>query len=201
MNNYIHRTAIIENVEMGYGNHIGPYCVIKNCHMGDGNTFEAFCSIGTPPEHKTATDCLPVIIGSDNVFKEFITINCGTERETIIGNGVWMLTKSHVGHDAIIHDNVTISCYGCVGGHSEIWDYANLGLHSVVHQNVIVPPGVMLGMGGVVSKGNILQPFYKFVGVPVKPLIENAMLKEKLGFEIVKQLIEKYESSLLNAHA
>lgn len=201
MKNYIHPTSIIETVEIGYGNYIGPYCVLKNCTIGNNNRFEAFCSVGTPPEHKTATENKQVIIGNDNVFKEFITINCGTERETTIGNGVWMLTKSHAGHDAIIHDDVTISCYACVGGHSEIWNYTNLGLHSVVHQNVTVPPGVMLGMGGVVSKGNVLRPFYKFVGVPVKPLLENAVLKEKLGTEKVKQLIEKYENSLLNAHA
>lgn len=202
--NYIHPTAIIENVEMGYGNYIGPYCVLKNCTIGNNNCFEAFCSVGTPPEHKTPAGTYRVEIGNNNVFKEFITINTGAVRNTVIANNVWMLTKSHVGHDAVIHDNVTLSCYACVGGHAQVFEYVNMGLHAVVHQYVTVPPGAMLGMGIVVPKKNNLEPFCTYAGSPAAFLSENNHLKQKLDAATIKKLISDYEQAkncLLPHHA
>jgi len=95
--NYIHPTALIgPNVIMGDNNYIGPYCVI-----------------GYPAEHKKfwgVQGNSTVTIGSNNKFTGHVTIDAGTERNTYIGNDVWMLKHSHVGHDAYIQSGVTLSC-------------------------------------------------------------------------------------------
>ena len=48
MENFIHPTAILTNVEFhGDGNYIGPYCVIENTIIGSNNRIEAHCCIGS----------------------------------------------------------------------------------------------------------------------------------------------------------
>lgn len=158
--NHIHPTAIIgPNVEMGQGNYVGPYCII-----------------GFPAEHKQFWDTMQVgkvKIGDGNVFTGHVTIDAGTEGVTVIGDNVWMLKHSHVGHDAEIADGVTISCGVKVGGHAKIGRGTNLGLNAVIHQRKEVPEGCMIGMGAVVTKKSELIANHKYAGNPVKPIGPN----------------------------
>lgn len=177
-NNFIHPTAIIHpSVTMGAGNHIGPFCVIAgNVHIGNSNRFEAYCSIGTPPEHRQFWDCqtdFGVNIGSGCIFREFITINAGTERNTKLLDNVIMLRGSHVGHDAVIGDRVNLSCNALIGGHTVIENDANIGLGAIIHQRQVIAEGCMIGMGGVVTKGLKTRPYYTYVGNPAREMGEN----------------------------
>jgi UDP-N-acetylglucosamine acyltransferase len=129
MENFIHPTAVIsDDVTLGHGNYIGPYCYITGkTVIGDNNRFEAYCSIGTPPEHRDHFTNSPfnVIIGNNNTIREFVTINAGTVRSTVLGNNIVMLRNSHIGHDSIIEDKVNLSCNLLIGGHSYIMEGAN----------------------------------------------------------------------------
>jgi len=153
--NYIHPTALIgPNVVMGDNNYIGPYCII-----------------GFPAEHKGFwPNEGKVIIGSNCVITGHCTIDAGTERATVLENGVWMLKHSHVGHDAFISNNVTISCGAKVGGHTLIGASTNIGLNAVIHQSIIVPSRCMIGMGAVVTKKTQMIPQQKYAGNPAKRL-------------------------------
>jgi len=177
MKNQIHPTAIVgENVTLGYGNYIGPYCYItENTIIGNNNRFEAYCSIGTPPEHREYFDNSPfgVIIGDNNTIREFVTINAGTVRNTVLGNNIVMLRNSHIGHDSIIEDKANLSCNVLIGGHSHIMEGANLGLGAMCHQFLVIGAYSMIGMGGVVVKSSVVQPGEIHVGNPVKFLKEN----------------------------
>lgn len=177
MKNFIHTTAIIgENVTLGYGNYIGPYCYIaENTIIGNNNRFEAYCSIGTPPEHRDHFTDSPfnVIIGDNNIIREFVTINAGTVRNTILGNDIVMLRNSHIGHDSIIEDKANLSCNVLIGGHSHIMEGANLGLGAMCHQFLVIGAYAMIGMGGIVVKSSVIQPGEIHVGNPVKFLKEN----------------------------
>lgn len=158
--NYIHPTAVIgPNVEMGDNNYIGPLCII-----------------GFPAEHKEfwpEKKYGKVIIGNNCKFTGLVTIDAGTTLPTVIHDGVWMLKHSHVGHDAMIHKNVMISCGAKIGGHCEIGDGSNIGLNVVIHQRVIIPDGCMIGMGSVVVKKSELHPGQKYAGNPVRWLGQN----------------------------
>jgi UDP-N-acetylglucosamine acyltransferase len=177
MKNFIHVTAIIgENVTLGDENYIGPYCYIaENTVVGNNNRFEAYCSIGTPPEHRDHFTDSPfnVIIGDNNIIREFVTINAGTVRNTVLGNNIVMLRNSHIGHDSIIEDKANLSCNVLIGGHSYIMEGANLGLGAMCHQFLVIGAYAMIGMGGVVVKSSVIQPGEIHVGNPVKFLKEN----------------------------
>lgn len=157
MANKIHPTAIIgDNVILGDNNVIGPYCVI-----------------GEMAEHKRCKELGKVIIGNNNVITGLVTIDAGTEFVTNIGDNCYIMKHSHIGHDANIGNDVTISCGAKIGGHCIIEDKVNIGLNAVIHQRVTIPERCMIGASGFVGKKSILRAGYKYAGVPVKELGHN----------------------------
>jgi UDP-N-acetylglucosamine acyltransferase len=201
--NYIHPTAIIDTeVKIGEGNYIGPYCYITGkAIIGNNNRFEAYCSIGTPAEHREYFKESPfsVIIGNNCVIREFVTINSGTVRDTVLYDNIVMLRNSHIGHDSIIESKVNLSCNVLIGGHSYIMEGVNMGLGSMCHQFSILGAYSMIGMGGVVVKSNQIYPGETYVGSPVKFLKENkiGLSRNDITSEKLSKLVNKY-FSLLN---
>lgn len=203
-NNRIHKTAVIyDGVKLGSNNHIGPFCTIyPNAVMGSNNNFVSYCSIASPPEHKSALEkevWLKVIIGNNCRFNEFVTVNCGTVNDTVIGNGVFMLRGSHVGHDCIIGNNVTLSCNALIGGHSIIENDVNFGLGSICHQFSYIGRGAMIGMGTIITKRKRIAPFKTYVGNPVNELKDNQYLIDKLNIDdkILNDLRTSYQKEFL----
>jgi UDP-N-acetylglucosamine acyltransferase len=159
MANNIHPTAIIgPNVTLGDGNYIGPYCVI-----------------GMPAEHRGKWNGVPgnVIIGNNNIFTGHVTIDGGIDTPTVIGDNTFCMKHSHIGHDATIDDNVTISCGAKIGGHTIIHPSANVGLNAVIHQRQEIAEGVMIGMGAVVTLKLYTEPFQTYVGNPARHIGAN----------------------------
>jgi len=202
-NNYIHPTAIIgDYVQIGKDNYIGPYCVIyNNTIIGDGNRFEAHSVIGSIPEHKDyfiSGTSYGVHIGNNNTIREFTTINSGTVQDTIIGNNNIILRGSHVGHDVIIENNVTISCNVLLGGHSYVMEGANMALGSICHQYSVIGAYAMIGMGGIVTKSTKVEPGLIYVGNPIKFLKENKIGLERAGIDDEKlgEYYKKYKTLL-----
>jgi len=198
--NYIHPTAIIDpGVIVGKNNYIGPYCYITgNTIIGDNNRFEAYCSIGTPAEHRDhfTKSTFSVIIGNNCTIREFVTINSGTIRNTILYDNITMLRNSHVGHDSIIENKVNLSCNVLIGGHSYIMEGANLGLGSMCHQFSIIGAYAMIGMGGIVVKSSEVHPGEIYVGNPIKFLKENKIGLNRNGItpERLSEFVNKYFS-------
>jgi UDP-N-acetylglucosamine acyltransferase len=154
----VHSTAIIgKNVTIEDDVYIGPYCVI-----------------GMPAEWKGKEDIdQGVLIKKGTRITGLVTIDSGVDRITTIGENCYLMKHSHVGHDAQLKDNVTLSCGAKIGGHSIIESNTNIGLNAVIHQKVIVPEGCMIGASAFVGKKSILKPFHKYAGVPVKELGTN----------------------------
>jgi UDP-N-acetylglucosamine acyltransferase len=195
--NFIHPTAIVdETVRLGSGNYIGPYCNITGkTVIGNNNRFEAFCSIGTRAEHKQFCGEGETEIGNNNTFREFVTVNAGTESKTRIGNDCWLLKGSHVGHDVILEDSVTLACNVLIGGHSYLMKGCNFGLGSVCHQRSIIGSYAMIGMNAVVTKSSRIFPFVTFAGVPAKIIGPNNY-QIKLHCESVEQENLRYRAKL-----
>lgn len=173
--NYIHPTAIVgSGVKMGKNNYIGANCyIVGNTVIGDNNHFEAFVSIGTFPEHReyfNKKEMGGVTICNNNVFREFVTVNSGCTSNTVIGSNCWLLRGSHVGHDSIISDDVTLSCNVLIGGHSYLMVGANMGLGSVCHQRSLIGAYAMVGMNSTVTKTTEVEPYCTYVGSPIKKL-------------------------------
>ena len=187
--NNIHPTAVIEDgVLIGEGNYIGPFCIIKvGTVIGDNNRFESHVIIGSNAEHRdylhNTNNKFGVIIGNNNVFREFVTINSGTNRETQIGNNVTMLRCSHLGHDVIVEDKVTLSCNVLIGGESYIMEGVNCGLGAVIHQYSVLGAYSMIGMNSTVTKKTHVQPGETWVGSPAQFIKMNNVGLERNGID------------------
>ena len=155
----IHPTSVIDpNVIIEDDVYIGPLCII-----------------GFPPEWKGKEDLenKGVLIKKGTRITGLVTIDSGADRQTVIGENCYLMKHSHVGHDAILGNNVTLSCGAKIGGHSIIGDRTNIGLNAVIHQKLTIPEGCMIGASAFVGKKSVLQPNYKYAGVPVKEIGSN----------------------------
>lgn len=196
--NEIHPTAIIgTDVLMGNGNVIGAYTIIEgNVIIGDGNIIMSHVVIGTDPEHKEfwlKKNC-GVVIGNKNVIREFVTINGGTFKPTMISHNCIMLRGSHLGHDSLIQEHVTLSCNVLVGGESFIMRGTNMGLGSICHQRSIIPQDCMVGMNTVITKKTQLIPFGKYVGVPAKFIGDNTYKTKNINPTEISKLRREFEN-------
>lgn len=158
----IHSTAVIgKNVTIEDDVYIGPYCII-----------------GFAPEWKGKEDQNKgVIIRKGTILTGMVTIDCGAERTTEIGQGCYIMKHAYIAHDCILGNNVTMSAGSKLAGFCTIGDKVNLGMGAAIHQKSIIPEGVMIGMNGVVTKKSKLEPYQKYAGVPVKNIGSNERAK------------------------
>lgn len=201
LENTIHPTAIIgENVKLGKGNYIGAFCIISgNTTIGENNRFEAFCIVGSEPEHKEyfGKENKGVIIGSNNHFRELITINAGCQKPTILHDHITMLRGSHIGHDSTIMSYCTISCNVLVGGHSLLGMGVNMGLGSICHQFSRIGSYCMIGMGAIIPKKIKPECFTTYVGNPARFLGKNKYQYEKFSTEEIQKITEEFNQTQL----
>lgn len=153
--NDIDETAkIAEGVKMGTGNIIGPYCII-----------------GYPPEWRDREyNYGKVIIGNNNRITGLVTIDSGAEHDTQIADGCYLMKHSHVGHDAVLSNRVTLSCGAKIGGHTIIGEDTTIGLNACIHQKLWIPSGCMIGMGAVITKRTEMAKDRKYAGNPAKDI-------------------------------
>lgn len=187
-NTVIHPTAIIEDsVKLGENVQVGPYCVLKdnvvigdntilkervsiegNTTIGNDNIIFAGAVLGSVTQDKKFAGGNSFLrIGDNNKIREYVTINPGTEdgTETVIGNGNLLMAYSHVAHDCIVHNNVTLANVATLAGHVIVEDRAIIGGLSAVHQFVRI--GKLSIIGGCSKVVQDVPPFMMTDGHPV----------------------------------
>ena len=170
----VHATAVVgPDVKLGPGVKIGPYCVVGGqAELGeavvlhshvvvDGRTrigarteIYPFASIGHRPQDlKYRGEASELIIGSDNMIREHVTMNPGTEgggMVTRVGDGGLFMMGAHVAHDCLVGDRVVLANNATLGGHVVVEDHAVIGGLAAVHQFVRIGRNAMIGgMSGV----------------------------------------------------
>jgi len=147
----VHPTAIVEKgAKLGNEVYVGPFCIIgADVEIGDGTRLEAnvsisghtkigknnkispFASIGQPPQDlKYKGEPTKVLIGDNNIIREYVTINCGTvggHGVTTVGDNNMLMAYSHVAHDCVVQNNVVMANNVALAGHVTIEDYVVLG--------------------------------------------------------------------------
>lgn len=181
----IHPTAIIDpSAKLGAGNYVGPFCVIgPDVEIGDGNRFEAYVSIGLPGQHRTAVDRGGVVIGNNNVFREWSTVHAATQllRPTVVADNGYFMANAHIAHDCLIEDGVTMCNNATLGGHTTVMRGATLGFGATVHQYQVIGAYSMLGMGTIVPKHAEILPGEMYAGNPAKHIGPNTVGLERNG--------------------
>ena len=133
-------TMVGADVEIGDGCKIGPHAVIKGpCRLGVNNEIFSFASIGDAPQDKTYNgEPTELVIGDNNVIREYCTINRGTVKGggvTRLGSNNFLMAYSHVAHDCQVGDHTIFAAYAALAGHVTVEDYVAIGPYSAVHQN------------------------------------------------------------------
>lgn len=163
--------AVIEaDVHIGAGTTIGPYVVIRQfTRIGENNVIDAHAVIGGEAQH-TGYDGAETwaVIGDNNVFREFVTINRAYEpgAETRIGSNCFFMTGAHVGHDCIVEDNVTLTNGVVLAGHCEVGRNAIMGGKAGTHQFTRV--GRFCMVAGYVPLRKDAAPYMIIGGAPVR---------------------------------
>ena len=172
----IHSSSVIDKkAKIGAGVRIGPFCyigpnvelkqnveLISNVHIegntviGKGTKIFPFASIGTMPQDlKYKGESNSVLIGENNMIREYVTINPGTEGgggKTIIGNNCLFMISSHIAHDCKVGNNVVIANNVPLGGHVTLEDSVVIGGNSAVQQFTRIGRLAMIGgMTGVLK--------------------------------------------------
>ena len=177
----IHKTSIIDKkAKISSSAKIGPYTIIGpeveigenvniyshvnisgHTKIGSGTIIFPFSSIGTQPQDlKYKGEKNKLIIGKNNIIREYVTINPGTEGGgglTSIGNECLFMISSHIAHDCKIGNNVVIANNVPIGGHAVIEDSVTIGGNSAVQQFTRI--GRLAMIGGMTGVLNDVIPF------------------------------------------
>lgn len=206
----IHPTAIVSKTAIiGKNVLIGPYCIIgDNVEIGDKSVLdshvviEGFTKIGrsnhffpssvigtSGQDLKYKGEPTKLLIGNNNVFREFVTINSSTtpEDHTSIGDNCYFMSYSHVAHNCQLSDNIVMANVATLGGHVIIDDNVIIGGLTAIHQFVKVGRYAFLGGASGIKKD--VPPYTRGEGMPYKPSGLNSIGLRRKGFP--ESVIEK----------
>jgi UDP-N-acetylglucosamine acyltransferase len=206
-------TAIVDaRAQIGQGTVVGPHAIVgpnvrigTNCRIGssavidgwteigDGTEIYPFASIGLIPQDlKFRGEETHLVIGSRNIFREFVTINRGTRGGggvTSIGDRNVFMAYVHVAHDCHVGNDTIFGPHATLGGHVAVEDFANISAGSAVHQFCRVGQHAFIGGYSVVTKDAL--PFARTVGSrPARIFGANTIGLMRRGFspEVVEKL-------------
>tara|TARA_B100001057_G_scaffold313553_1_gene313700 strand:- start:196 stop:978 length:783 start_codon:yes stop_codon:yes gene_type:complete len=170
----IHKTAIVDKKAKISGNAIvGPYSIIGphvqicegtevqshvnitgNTIIGSNTKIFPFASLGTNPQDlKYKGEITRLEIGSNNIIREHVTINTGTDGGggiTKIGNNNLIMIGAHIAHDCVVANNVVIANSAAIAGHAQISDDVIIGGNCGIQQFTRIGKMAMIGgMSGV----------------------------------------------------
>lgn len=150
----IHPTSVLSGeVDIDSDVEIGPYCNIQGkvriksgtfieghatigsrygfVEIGKNNQISPGAVIGGPPQDISyKSELTSLIIGDNNVIREFTSLNLATSKgdgKTEIGSNCYFMAYSHVGHDCKIGNNVIVANNSHFGGHCEVEDNVFVG--------------------------------------------------------------------------
>ena len=213
----VHLTAIVHTgARIGRGSIIGPHCVIgpgvtigERCRLGASVVVDGITTIGdeteifpmasiglAPQDLKYHGEPTRLSIGRRNIFREFVTINRGTEGgggETRIGDGNLFMAYVHVAHDCRVGSNTIFGPHATLGGHVAVENFANISAGSAVHQFCRVGPFAFIGGYSVVTKDAL--PYARTIGSrPARVFGVNSIGLSRRGFtpDTVSQLKRAY---------
>jgi UDP-N-acetylglucosamine acyltransferase len=213
----VHPTAIVHaGASIGRGSVIGPHCVIgpdvtigERCRLGASVVVDGITTIGdeteifpmasiglAPQDLKYHGEPTRLTIGRRNIFREFVTINRGTEGgggETRIGDGNLFMAYVHVAHDCHVGSDTIFGPHATLGGHVTVEDFANISAGSAVHQFCRVGPYAFIGGYSVVTKDAL--PYARTIGSrPSRVFGVNSIGLSRRGFtsDTISQLKRAY---------
>lgn len=214
----IHQTAIIsDSAQLGTAVQVGPYAVIEsNVEVGDGceigahvvvksytklgarnRVFEHAVLGGEPQDVKFEGEESGLVIGDDNLIREFCTLHraSGEGETTQVGSRNFLMVGVHVAHDCVIGDDNIFANGAALAGHVSVEDHVFLSNNVGVHQFVRMGRYAMVG-----GKSKIVQdvlPFFTTDGNPPRVRGLNSVGLRRGGFSVESRQMLKRAYQIL----
>ena len=203
-------SVIGDGVTIGKNTRIGPHVVIEGTTtIGENCQVFQFAAIGALPQDLKyqGEDC-PVVIGNNNIIREFVTIHKGTSADiarTVIGNQNLIMAYCHVAHNCKLGNGIILANGVNLAGHIHIDDHAIVGGMSGIHQFTRIGSHAFIGGASAVAQD--IPPFVSAAGNRAKLYGLNQVGLRRRGFpvETIEALKKAYRivfrSSLLLSEA
>ncbi len=200
----IHPTALIDpKAKIADGVEIGPFCVIgPGATLGAGTRLHNNVTIlnrvtlgkknevfphavlgGKPQDLKYRGEDTDVVIGDQNTFREFVTVNIGTAGgggTTRIGSNSLLMAGCHIAHDCEIGSSVVIANNVLLAGHVKVEDHVGMSAYVGLHHFVTV--GRHAFIGGFARVNTDVPPFMVVAGIPMGVVSINSVGLRRRGF-------------------
>lgn len=206
----IHPTAILEgDINLADDVKIGPSCILRGsitlgpgvqllervsikgpARIGAGSIFYPGAIIGFEPQDYKFLPGAPtagVVLGDNCIIREHATVHAASslEKPTTLGDGVFLMVNSHVGHDTTVGDRCVIVNNTALAGHVIIEDRVTLAGGCLVHQNCRIGRLCMFSGASVVTTD--IPPFLmaidrnEIVGLNLVGLRRNGFSPEEIN--------------------
>ena len=201
----IHETAIIaKSAQIDPSVKIGPYCIIddnvtigkntileshvvvkNHTTIGNNNRIFQFASIGEDPQDlKYNGEGTQLVIGDNNIFREYCTVNRGTVtgyHETKIGSDNLFMAYSHIAHDCVVgNDNVFANNAG-IAGHVTVGNNVTIGALTTIHQFCQMGDYSFAGMNASITMD--VPSYIKVASNPARVVGLNSVGMERGGID------------------
>ncbi|HEY0385715.1 MAG TPA: acyl-ACP--UDP-N-acetylglucosamine O-acyltransferase [Pyrinomonadaceae bacterium] len=199
----IHPTAIVSpHAEVAQDVRIGPYAVIEDdVVIGDGCEIAAHAVIkrfttmgrrnrvyehavlgGEPQDVKFRREASRLIIGDDNLIREYATLHraSGEGETTRVGSRNFLMIGVHIAHNCLVGDDNIFANGAALAGHITVEDHVFLSNNVGCHQFVRLGRYAMVG-----GKSKIVQdvlPFLTTDGNPPRTRGLNSVGLRRAGF-------------------
>jgi UDP-N-acetylglucosamine acyltransferase len=198
----IHPTSVVhKDADLAEGVSVGPFCVIHNdVRIGENTRLESHVTIepgsrigknchiwpgavigGPPQDHKYRGEKSLLIVGDNNVIREYVTLHraAGENVATTIGDDNMLMAYAHVGHNCSIGSHNTFSSYVGLSGHVTVEDHVVMGGMTGAHQFTRIGKIAMIGGCGKVNRD--IPPYMLADGNPVRVLDVNKIGLRRQG--------------------
>lgn len=155
----IHPTALLEgDIQLADSVQIGPFCHVRGpvtlaenvrllervsiqgpATVGEGSILYPGAIIGYEPQDYKFAPGSPtagVTLGANCIIREHATVHAATstDKPTSLGDGVFLMVNSHVGHDTTIGDKTILVNNTALAGHVTVEDRVTFSGACLVHQ-------------------------------------------------------------------
>jgi UDP-N-acetylglucosamine acyltransferase len=216
----IHQTAIVHpNAKIARGVEIGPFCVVgEHVSIGTGTVLQShvvvngwteigeeceiypFATIGAASQdRKYHGERAYTKIGNRTVLREYCSVQraTGEEQVTAVGDECLLLAYTHIAHNCILGNNVTMSNLAQLAGHVEVADFVTIGGQAGVHQFTRIGRYAMVGGASKITKD--VPPFFLIEGNPAEPYGLNSVGLRRAGFTVEERNeLKKFYKILYN---
>ena len=186
-------------VRIGADTWLGPHVTLQGrTTIGERNQIVGQAAIGGPPQDlKYAGEESALVIGDDNVIREFVTMNIGTAAGswiTSVGSRNLIMACAHVAHDCVLEDEVILGNNVLLAGHVRVESQAIVSGGTAVNHFVTI--GTLAMVGGMSRVVKDVPPYMVTEGSPARVRNVNLVGLRRRGRpqEVIEQLREVHRA-------